>query len=61
MLCYSYLVYGLFSILFFVTYGNQVFDHIHVWKRVDFRCFICVGVDFVQTCQGVASVYVHGT
>lgn len=43
------------------TYRHQIFHHIHVWERVDFGRFACVGVNFVQTRQGVASVNVHGT
>lgn len=43
------------------TYRHKIFDHIHVWKWVDFGRFVCVGVNFVKTCQCVASVYVHGT
>lgn len=43
------------------TYGHEIFDHIHVWQRVDFGRFACVGVNFVQTGQCVAPVYVHCT
>lgn len=43
------------------TYGHQIFDHIHVWQGVDFGRFACVGVNFVQTGQCVASINVHCT
>lgn len=43
------------------TYGHKIFDHIHVWQRVDFGRFARVGVNFVQTGQCVAPVYVHCT
>ena len=43
------------------THRHQIFDDIHVWKGVDFGCFACVGVYFVQASQCVASIDVHGT
>lgn len=43
------------------TYRHQIFDHIHVWQRIDFGRFACISVYFVEACQRVASIYVHGT
>lgn len=43
------------------TYRHQIFDDIHVWKRVDFGGFASVGVNLVKARQSVSSIYIHGT